>query len=543
MREGRRSSLTTLNAAASCGSARSDVFSSSADEGMDMRYADNTHNQLRNSLARISSSSSNLHELRYSPPMSPCQQLLHHHRRTGGDTRFDALIRSKETLLKEKDSVIINLRLKNSALEHRLSEMSVGLYENDNLTSSHSSRLKRSDATGGDSSKANLKLLLGKTEAELREVRGEMERQRGKFEERVAKLVQHCEAKNKQVEESGRKQHQLADQLGKYRKRTECLERYLGELPTIEENDRLKSQSTQLAAERESLSHEMTVLGDKLEEAESVRSECEYRLHKSLQVERRQREEIDALKLQIVEQERLKLPLQATEREQFKELRAQVERLRKEKDDYRRMLASANASAKQHGEKHRSEVQKLEEKITDARDESENIRQEMKSKQHTADKVNKAMVSLSSQNQNLMEENLTLQDKVKNLEKKLCSRTEDVRLHNRLQNELNSTVHELKCVTQLLIQSTDGSDINVSHLLGTGEEPADASSTTTTTTGADGLQTPDSGTGDVGSETERSSSMERRLRDIKHARKEIDEIRSLISNHYAEKIGDNCVQQ
>lgn len=174
------------------------------------------------------------------------------------------------------------------------------------------------DTVGGDSSKANLKLLLGKTEAELREVRGEMERQRGKFEERVAKLVQHCEAKNKQVEESGRKQHQLADQLGKYRKRTECLERYLGELPTIEENERLKSQSTQLAAERESLSHEMTVLGDKLDEAESARGECEYRLHKSLQVERRQRDEIDALKSQIAEQERLKLPLQATEREQFK---------------------------------------------------------------------------------------------------------------------------------------------------------------------------------------------------------------------------------
>ena len=113
----------------------SDICSS--EEALDMKYTDITHDQLKNSLARISGERNQIagynpaiyHEktaLRnhindnglsininnYDPPSSQESHLL----------RFDSVLKAKDNMLQEKESVILKLRLQLANMQHQYKE-------------------------------------------------------------------------------------------------------------------------------------------------------------------------------------------------------------------------------------------------------------------------------------------------------------------------------------------------------------------------------------------------------------------------------------
>ena len=117
-----------------CSSVSHKSASSSTDEGMDMKYAEKTHDQLRNSLAKINSSSASANNTK--------KQHNYFCRHDGSQLnysnyvdeksnvpRYDAIIRSKDSLLQEKETEILDLRLQKANLEHRLKEFSAGLFQ------------------------------------------------------------------------------------------------------------------------------------------------------------------------------------------------------------------------------------------------------------------------------------------------------------------------------------------------------------------------------------------------------------------------------
>ena len=86
------------------------------EEDIEMKYAENTHNLLESSLRKARSSYLNpkVHSPDNLTPRNTPDQ-------------FDALIKSKDQLMRHKDDSIIKLRLKNQQLEHKLKEVQAGL--------------------------------------------------------------------------------------------------------------------------------------------------------------------------------------------------------------------------------------------------------------------------------------------------------------------------------------------------------------------------------------------------------------------------------
>ena len=112
----------------------------------------------------------------------------------------------------------------------------------------------------------DLEQLLGKAESKLAEKTSYFKSERKDLEEQVEKLKRSLKTKEQSNLDLSKKHKSTSERLDKYKKRVESLERYLGDLPTIEESTKLKTEADLLGEERESLVEEMSTLKNKLEE-------------------------------------------------------------------------------------------------------------------------------------------------------------------------------------------------------------------------------------------------------------------------------------
>ena len=111
-----------------------------------------------------------------------------------------------------------------------------------------------------------LEQLLGKTESKLAEKSTYFKSERKEMEEKIEKLEDALKTKELSYLDCKKKHKSTNERLEKYKKRVENLERYLGDLPTIEESNKLKTEADMLGEEREILVIEMSSLKRKLED-------------------------------------------------------------------------------------------------------------------------------------------------------------------------------------------------------------------------------------------------------------------------------------
>uniref|UniRef100_F7BPR4 Centrosomal protein of 85 kDa-like CC4 coiled-coil domain-containing protein n=2 Tax=Ciona intestinalis TaxID=7719 RepID=F7BPR4_CIOIN len=442
--------------------------------------------------------------------------------------KFDAILQVKDAMLQEKESVILKLRLQVASLQHQIQEGDAALRQ---VMSTHYGGISKSSSSSSNDRSLDLETqrkihdleqMLGKVENNLEETKAQAAREKSHSEEKVKKLENLLKSREHTLTEGSKKYKVCTERLEKYKKRVESLERYLGGLPTVEESNKLKTEADILGVERENMIVEINKIKDKLETKTKALKEKQNELDKEMEKSSHLEREVQKLKEDVLKLEKSKVELGSSERDRLEDLEFEIVRLKKEKEDAARMLSASDRRAKQQQERLQAEVENLTQQLSEGEERIETLRKDMLMKQQTANKVHTAMMNLSSQNQQLMEQKLTLQDKVKVLEKAQGNFKDEAVACARLHRETFAAVQDIKAVSQVLIQTAEGNDPNLSALLGVTTEPNEDS---------------------VNKLTDAKTSVEqtnRKIIEVRKLRQDIDELRTIISNRYAESIGDNC---
>lgn len=131
------------------------------------------------------------------------------------------------------------------------------------------------------------------------------------------------------------------------------------------------------------------------------------------------------------------------------------------------------------------------------------------------------MKELSAQNQELIEKNLTLQEHLGQLDQSKQLPLECMQLSEKLHRELAKNLQDLQAICNILTQRTQGKDPSLSLLLGI--QSMHYSSTE--------------------GDWQNTELLTKKLAEVRQLGRDIDELRTMISDRYAQDMGDNCITQ
>ncbi|KFW12270.1 Centrosomal protein of 85 kDa-like [Fulmarus glacialis] len=164
------------------------------------------------------------------------------------------------------------------------------------------------------------------------------------------------------------------------------------------------------------------------------------------------------------------------------------------------------------------DMQSMQEKLLQEKLVVQKTTNELEEKERNIEQLNKTL----SENQRLMEENASLKEQMRQVEQSRQPVSEKMPIADQLFKEMSHCLFDLKALCSILTQRAQGKEPNLSLLLGirslscSAEENENYHSTET---------------------------LSKKLLDVCQLRKDIDELRTIISDRYAQDMGDNCITQ
>nr|KAF6504371.1 centrosomal protein 85 [Rousettus aegyptiacus] len=448
-----------------------------------------------------------------------------------------SILNSNEQLLKEKELLIDKQRKHISQLEQKVRESEIQV---------HSALLGR-PAPFGDVCLLRLQELqrentflraqfAQKTEA-LRKEKIELERKLSASEVEVqlireslkVALQKHSEEGKKQEERvKGRDKHinnlkkkcqKESEQNREKQQRIETLERYLADLPTLEDHQKQSQQLKDSELKSTELQERVSELENLLEEARAACREKEVQLESLRQTEAAFSSTRHSLQDKQCVEANGEGPVQQREGpvQQEEDPKVKMESWQKECDSLRKIVEKQQQKMDQL----RSQVQSLEQDVAQEEGTSQALKEEAQWRETALQQLRTAVKELSAQNQDLIEKNLTLQEHLHQAQPEFPSSSDTAQLASELHQELASCLQDLQAVCSIVTQRAQGHDPNLSMLLGihSAQHPG---------TPLD-LQKPDV--------------IRRKLEEVQQLRHDIEDLRTTMSDKYAQDMGENCVTQ
>ncbi|KGL86366.1 Centrosomal protein of 85 kDa-like, partial [Charadrius vociferus] len=164
------------------------------------------------------------------------------------------------------------------------------------------------------------------------------------------------------------------------------------------------------------------------------------------------------------------------------------------------------------------DMQSMQEKLLQEKLIVQKMTNELEEKERNIEQLNKTL----SENQRLMEENASLKEQMRQVEQSRQPVSEKMPIADQLFKEMSHCLFDLKALCSILTQRAQGKEPNLSLLLGirslncSSEENENYHSTET---------------------------LSKKLLDVCQLRKDIDELRTIMSDRYAQDMGDNCITQ
>ncbi|XP_063274847.1 centrosomal protein of 85 kDa isoform X3 [Prinia subflava] len=165
------------------------------------------------------------------------------------------------------------------------------------------------------------------------------------------------------------------------------------------------------------------------------------------------------------------------------------------------------------------QVKSLEEQVAQEEGTSQALKEEAMRRENALQQLRAAVKELSVQNQELIEKNLTLQERLRQAQPLPA---DSARLAHELHGELASCLQDLHSVCSIVTQRAQGKDPNLSLLLGIHSVQCPGKE-------KDDLLSPDG--------------LAKKLVEVKQLHKEVEDLRTAISDRYAQDMGDNCITQ
>uniref|UniRef100_G1TCM1 Centrosomal protein 85 n=1 Tax=Oryctolagus cuniculus TaxID=9986 RepID=G1TCM1_RABIT len=197
--------------------------------------------------------------------------------------------------------------------------------------------------------------------------------------------------------------------------------------------------------------------------------------------------------------------------------RAEMESWQRECDSLRKIVEKQQQKMDQL----HSQVQSLEQEVAQEEETSQVLREEAQRRETALQQLRTAVKELSVQNQDLIEKNLTLQEHLRQAQPGSPPSPDTAQLAFELHQELAGCLQDLQAVCSIATQRAQGHDPNLSLLLG-------IHSTQHPGTQLD-LQKPDV--------------IKRKLEEVQQLRRDIEDLRTTMSDRYAQDMGENCATQ
>uniref|UniRef100_A0A3Q3WRD2 Centrosomal protein of 85 kDa-like CC4 coiled-coil domain-containing protein n=1 Tax=Mola mola TaxID=94237 RepID=A0A3Q3WRD2_MOLML len=449
--------------------------------------------------------------------------------------KWDALVKASESLLKEKE-LIIEQKQHMAQLEQRLRESELHVHgallgrgasygdmcmlrlqeaqrENVFLRAQFA---ERTDCIALEKVEAERRL--GAVEAETRRLTENLKEACERHAEEMKKQEDRIRSRDKHISNLKKKCQKESELKRENQQRIETLERYLADLPTLED---YQGQNKELVEAEQQVAQ----LREKARELELCIETTRAQLRdKDAYLEDQKRKERDLLTT-ITMQQRVQQGLEDGARLpclEIEKLRGENNSLREEQQRLKKVIEKQHRMIEQLG----SQIQALEEQISQEESSSRALREEVLAKEHSVLELHTAMKELSTQNQELMEQNLTLQEQMSDEQSgSQASSTlqpAGARLTQKLHVEIASCLSDLRSLCSILTQRAQGQDPNLSLLLG--------------------LTAPQS----VAEQAEDWMSpevLQKKLAEAQQLRRDVEELRNVILDRYAQDMGENCITQ
>ncbi|XP_075051867.1 centrosomal protein of 85 kDa isoform X2 [Mixophyes fleayi] len=449
---------------------------------------------------------------------------------------WERAVKASETILLEKEMLLERQRQHISQLEQKLRQSEVQIHST--LLSQSSpyndmclirlqdlqrevTFLRAQFADKTDSSnqvKAELEKKLCAQEVECRGLREAMQDAAQKHSEGFKKQEERVKGRERHINSLKKKCQKEAEQNKEKQQRIETLERYLADLPTVQDHHRQVQELKELQEKNSLLQEQINDLEGKLGDARASYRENDAQLaaeklkgHEHLNTIESLQKELKKLETAYWREEEKRLTVEA------EVLRQEVETLYNEQECLKKVVENQKKKMEQMCIK----VKDLEEQVCQEEGTGQALNEESQQKEAALQQLKAAVKELAVQNQDLMERNVTLKEKL-NLASVEAQPT-DVEASQlfTLYKEMNHCQKDLRSICSLLSQRVQGVDPNLSMLLGIHSAPIL----------------------DDQEEALDAFSLARYLNDVDQLKRDIEELRTTISDRYAQDMGDNCITQ
>ncbi|KFQ16954.1 Centrosomal protein of 85 kDa-like [Merops nubicus] len=316
-----------------------------------------------------------------------------------------------------------------------------------------------------------------------------------KSSEEKKKMEEKLKTRDRYINSLKKKCQKESEQNKEKQRRIETLEKYLADLPTL---DDIEGQAKQVSSSWKmvqllNFSVEHTAL---LISASALN--FSFMLNGSLQQ-----------KVEKCLEDGIRLPMLDTKQLQSENecLREKNEKASKVIDNQQNQIAGLI-----------SDMQSMQEKLLQEKLIVQKMTNELEEKERNIEQLNKTL----SENQRLVEENACLKEQMREVEQSRQPVSEKMPIADQLFKEMSHCLFDLKALCSILTQRAQGKEPNLSLLLGirslscSAEENENYHSTET---------------------------LSKKLLDVCQLRKDIDELRTIVSDRYAQDMGDNCITQ
>ncbi|XP_045875945.1 centrosomal protein of 85 kDa isoform X1 [Meles meles] len=441
-----------------------------------------------------------------------------------------SILNSNEHLLKEKELLIDKQRKHISQLEQKVRESELQVHsallgrpapfgdvcllrlqelqrENTFLRAQFA---QKTEALNKE--KIDLEKKLSASEVEIQLIRESLKVALQKHSEEGKKQEERVKGRDKHINNLKKKCQKESEQNREKQQRIETLERYLADLPTLEDHQKQSQQLKDSELKSTELQERVTELEILLEETQAACREKEVQLeslrHKGAELSTKH----SLQDKQSVEEASGEGPAQQGEGP-----KVEMESWQKECDSLRKIVEKQQQKMDQL----RLQVQTLEQEVAQEEGTSQALKEEAQRRETALQQLRTAVKELSVQNQDLIEKNLTLQEHLRQAQPGSPSSPDTAQLAFELHHELASCLQDLQAVCSIVTQRAQGHDPNLSLLLG-------IHSTQHPGTQLD-LQKPDV--------------IKRKLEEVQQLRRDIEDLRTTMSDRYAQDMGENCVTQ
>ncbi|KAG9283854.1 centrosomal protein of 85 kDa [Astyanax mexicanus] len=455
------------------------------------------------------------------------------------ESKWEAVVKANENLLKEKELIIERQKQQLCQLEQRLRESELQIHsalmgrgapftdvcllrlqeaqrENVFLRSQFA---ECSDSLAQEKLEAERRLAA--VEVETQRLSETLKESREKHSEELKKQEDRIRNRDKHINNLKKKCQKESEQNREKQQRIETLERYLADMPTMEDYQNQRKRLEAAEQKVDELHATELALEAQLEEARSANRSKDSQLEEQRRRERELLNTVTSLQARVQEglEDGARLPSLDVEK-----LREENAALREEQQKLKKVIEKQLRMMEQLG----SQIRSVQQQLCEEESSSQALREELEVKEKELLQLHSAMKELLVQNQDLMEQGVGLRERLQasggwaDGEVGGALQLAGVQLTQQLHREMAACLSDLSSLCSVLTHTAHGKDPNLSLLLGISSVPVVLDQ-------CDDWNSP--------------AVLQKKLQEALQLRRDVEALRTTVSDRYAQDMGDNCTTQ